>query len=237
MIEKVIEYTFKDKELLRQALTHKSYAIECHTAEHNERLEFLGDSVLGLIVAHYLFDNYPNEDEGHLSKIKSSIVSRTSLSRWAREINLGEYIYLGAGEKMTGGKKRTSILSNSIEAVIGAIYLDGGYEQAYNFVMKYLSKHSWEVIEKDYKSHLQEIIQKKHKIPPTYEIIRTEGPEHDKIFTIKVRIGKKVMGIGTGKNKKEAQQSAAKNALEHMKGLSSSGTAPLFGNEVQKNDS
>jgi ribonuclease-3 len=216
MIEEIIEYAFKDKELLRQALTHKSYAIECHTAVHNERLEFLGDSVLGLIVAHYLFINYPDEDEGHLSKIKSSLVSRTNLSKWAREINLGEYIYLGAGEKLTGGKKRNSILSNSIEAVIGAIYLDGGFDQARNFVMKWLSKHSWETIEKDHKSYLQEIVQKKCKIPPTYEIVRTEGPEHDKIFTVRVKIGKRVMGIGTGKNKKEAQQSAARNALEHM---------------------
>lgn len=214
MIEKVIGYTFKNKELLRQSLTHKSYAIESHTAEHNERLEFLGDSVLSLIVAHYLFAKYPNEDEGHLSKIKSSLVSRNSLFKWAKEINLGEYIYLGAGEKMTGGKKRASILSNSIEAIIGAIYLDGGYEQAYNFVMNYLSNHSWDTIEKDYKSYLQEIVQKKCKITPTYEIVQTEGPEHDKIFTVRVKIGKKVMGIGTGKNKKEAQQSAAKNALE-----------------------
>ncbi len=216
-VETVIGYKFKNKKLLKEALSHKSYSVEHGLKAHNERLEFLGDSILGLIVSYYLFDKYPEEDEGYLSKIKSYVVSKPSLTKWARVINLGEYIHLGIGETQSGGKKRSSILSNAIEAVIGAIYIDGGIQPATDFVIGWLSKQSFENEHRDYKSELQEIIQKRFKTPPDYEVLSTKGPEHAKIFTIKVKLKKKVLGIGTGKNKKEAEQEAAKSAFIHFR--------------------
>ncbi|MBU2530308.1 MAG: ribonuclease III [Elusimicrobia bacterium] len=216
-VETVIGYKFKNKKLLKEALTHKSYSAEHGLKAHNERLEFLGDSVLGLIVSYYLFDKYPSEDEGYLSKIKSYVVSKPSLTKWSKAINLGEYVNLGRGEEQSGGRKRSSILSNAIEAVIGAVYIDGGLEPAANFITNWLSNQSFENEHRDYKSELQEIIQKRFKTPPDYEVLSTEGPEHAKIFTVKVKLKKKVLGIGTGKNKKEAQQEAAKSAFIHFR--------------------
>ena len=216
-IETVIGYSFKNKELLKEALTHKSFSTERGQASQNERLEFLGDSVLGLIVSCYLFKDHPAQDEGYLSKVKSVLVSRTNLTCWAKDLNLGEHVFLGVGETQTGGKKRSSILSNCFEALLGAIYLDGGLEPATIFVQRWLGVQDLSgVEEQDYKSILQETIQKRHKKPPEYEIMRTEGPEHDKLFTVRVMIGKKVLGMGAGKNKKEAQQSAAKNAIDYL---------------------
>ncbi len=216
-VETVIGYKFKNKKLLKEALTHKSYSVEHGLKAYNERLEFLGDSILGLIVSYYLFDKYPAEDEGYLSKIKSYVVSKPSLAKWAKEINIGEYIHLGVGETQSGGKKRSSILSNAIEALIGAIYIDGGIEPAELFVKTWLNEQSFENEHRDYKSELQEIIQKRFKIPPDYEVLSTKGPEHAKTFTVKVKLKKKVLGIGTGKNKKEAQQEAAKSAFIHFR--------------------
>ncbi len=216
-IEKLIGYSFKNRELLKEALTHKSYSTERGQTLQNERFEFLGDSVLGLIVSYYLFAENPSQDEGYLSKVKSVLVSRANLARWADSLNLGEHIFLGVGEQQTGGKKRSSILSNSFEALIGAIYLDGGLEPAAVFVKRWL--HGVDMggmEEQDYKSVLQEIIQKRHKKPPEYEIISETGPEHDKVFAIRVLIGKKVLGMGSGKNKKEAQQAAASNAIDYL---------------------
>lgn len=215
-IEEIIGYRFKRKELLYEALTHKSYSAERGHAGHNERLEFLGDSVLGLIVSYYLFKECPNEDEGYLSKVKAVLVSRSNLALWAKELNLGEHIRLGIGETQTGGKKRTSILSNALEAVLGAIYLDGGLEPSIEFIKRWLHHNKLETVERDFKSTLQEIIQKRHKKPPEYEIMHTEGPEHDKIFTVLVKIGRKTLGLGVGKNKKEAQQAAAKSAMDYL---------------------
>jgi ribonuclease III len=216
-VETVIGYKFKNKKLLKEALTHKSYSVEHGLKAYNERLEFLGDSILGLIVSYYLFAKYPAEDEGYLSKIKSYVVSKPSLAKWAKEINIGEYIHLGVGETQSGGKKRSSILSNAIEALIGAIYIDGGIEPAGLFIKTWLNAQSFENEHRDYKSELQEIIQKRFKIPPDYEVLSTEGPEHAKTFTVKVKLKKKVLGIGTGKNKKEAQQEAAKSAFIHFR--------------------
>ncbi|OGS08692.1 MAG: ribonuclease III [Elusimicrobia bacterium RIFOXYA12_FULL_51_18] len=216
-IEKLIGYSFKNRELLKEALTHKSYSTERGQTLHNERFEFLGDSVLGLIVSYYLFVEHPSQDEGYLSKVKSVLVSRANLAHWADSLNLGEHVFLGVGEHQTGGGKRSSILSNSFEALIGAIYLDGGLEPAETFVKRWLhGQDMGGMEERDYKSVLQEIIQKRHKKPPEYEIISTVGPEHDKVFTIRVLIGKKVLGMGSGKNKKEAQQAAARNAIDYL---------------------
>lgn len=216
-IETVIGYDFTNKKLLKESLTHKSYSAEHGLKKHNERLEFLGDSILGLIVSSYLFDKYPSKDEGYLSKLKSYIVSRSHLTKWAKEINLGDYIHLGFGEDQSGGKKRSSILSNAIEAVIGAMYIDGGLIPVSNFTFDWLSKQSFENSYTDYKSDLQEIIQKKFKTPPDYEVINTSGPEHAKTFTVKVKLKNKVLGVGSGKNKKEAHQAAAKNAFAHFR--------------------
>ena len=215
-IEEIIGYSFLDKELLREALTHKSYSSEESFSSHNERLEFLGDSVLGLVAAYYLFKRHPGNNEGYLSKIKSALVSRPSLAKWAAAMGLGEHLLLGVGENLTGGKMRSSILSNALEALIGAVYIDGGLEPAEKIITAWLSTQTAELLETDYKSALQERIQKKHKTPPEYEVLGTQGPEHDKIFTMRVKIGKKILGLGSGKNKKEAEQSAAENALIYL---------------------
>ena len=216
-IEAAIGYSFRNRELLKEALTHKSFSTERGQVSHNERLEFLGDSVLGLIVSCYLFNEHPAQDEGYLSKIKSVLVSRANLACWAKDLNLGEHVFLGVGESQTGGKRRASILSNCYEALLGAIYLDGGLEPAAVFVRRRLGAQDLGGMEEqDYKSVLQETIQKRHKKPPEYEIMSTEGPEHDKVFTVRVLIGKKVLGMGAGKNKKEAQQVAAKNAIDYL---------------------
>ena len=215
-LEEVIGYKFRDKELLAEALTHKSHATEKGSLRHNERLEFLGDSVLGLVVSYYLFLKNPSEDEGFLSKTKSALVSRANLARWAELIGLGHYINLGAGEHLSGGSKRHSILANAMEAVLGAVYLDGGLPQAEKLIIPWLESQVPEKLDIDHKSGLQEIIQKAHKRPPDYELLSEAGPEHEKLFTVRVYLGKKTLGLGSGKNKKEAQQAAAKNALDYL---------------------
>lgn len=215
-LEEVIGYRFRDKELLAEALTHKSHATERGVLRHNERLEFLGDSVLGLVVSYYLFLKNPSEDEGFLSKTKSAIVSRANLARWAELIGLGHYINLGAGEHLSGGSKRHSILANAMEAVLGAVYLDGGIPHAEKLIIPWLESQVPGKLDIDHKSILQEIIQKTHKRPPDYELLSETGPEHEKLFAVRVCLGKKTLGLGSGKNKKEAQQSAARNALDFL---------------------
>ncbi|MCM2267612.1 MAG: ribonuclease III [Elusimicrobiales bacterium] len=215
-LEEVIGYRFRDKELLAEALTHKSHATEQGSPRHNERLEFLGDSVLGLVVSYYLFLKNPSEDEGFLSKTKSAMVSRANLARWAETLNLGRHLSLGAGEHLSGGSHRHSILANALEAVLGAVYLDGGLSCAEKIIIPWVEGQAPEKLDADNKSALQELIQKKHKRPPDYELMTETGPEHDKVFTVRVHLGKKTLGLGTGKNKKEAQQAAAKNALDYL---------------------
>lgn len=215
-LEEVIGYKFRDKELLAEALTHKSHATEHAAVRHNERLEFLGDSILGLIVSYYLFLKNPSENEGFLSKTKSALVSRANLARWAEAIGLGHHLYLGAGEHLSGGSKRHSILANALEAVLGAVYLDGGLAPVEKLVIPWLEGQAPESLDPDYKSSLQELIQKRHKRPPDYELMSEAGPEHSKLFTIRVCLGKKTLGLGSGKNKKEAQQAAARNALDYL---------------------
>ena len=217
-LEAVIGYRFRSPGLLKQALSHKSFASESGSGADNERLEFLGDSVLAAVVAHQLFAEYPDEAEGPLSKKKSILVSRPSLAAWGEEIGLGAHLYLGVGEETTGGRTRQSLLANAVEAVIGAIYLDGGYEAAAKFVRHWCAQKHGSLLETDHKSRLQELLQKRHKAPPTYELSAADGPDHDKTFSIIVRIGPRELGRGTGKNKKEAEQAAARDALSRMKG-------------------
>jgi ribonuclease-3 len=216
-IEEIINYTFHDKELIKEALTHKSYAGEKRRVKHNERLEFLGDSVLGLAAADYIYRCRPGVEEGVLSKVKSSVVSRKNLFLWAYGLGLGKFLNLGAGEEATGGRARESILSNAMEALIGAVYLDGGYAEAKRIVDGLITAHENDRTGEDWKSRLQEYAQKTYKTVPHYEVTQTVGPEHDKIFTVAVSAGKKELAQGKGKNKKLAEQDAAKNALDNLR--------------------
>ena len=212
-IEKIIGYTFVDEELIKEALTHKSYAGENRRVKHNERLEFLGDSVLGLAAADYIYRGHPADEEGVLSKIKSALVSRKNLFLWASGLGLGRFLHLGAGEEAAGGRERESILSNAMEALIGAVYLDGGYGAAKKIVDGLIASHEDGELGVDWKSRLQELVQKINKTVPRYEVIQTVGPEHDKVFTVSVSAGKKELARGKGRNKKLAEADAAKNAL------------------------
>lgn len=212
-LEKKIRIRFRNRKLLEEAFTHKSYAIENGGGICNERLEFLGDSVIAAAVAHFLFDRFPLVDEGRLSKMKSQIVSRNNLSVWAEELKLGDFLFLSQGEEATGGRSRESLLGNVYEALVGAIFLDQGFETAQKFILKHLSKRK-RIIETDYKSRLQELVQKKYKITPTYVVINESGPDHAKQFTLEVRLHKKVLGVGEGRSKKEAEQEAAREALK-----------------------
>ncbi|NIP32262.1 MAG: ribonuclease III [Candidatus Dadabacteria bacterium] len=216
MIEEKLQYKFKDNNLLKTALTHSSYANE-YSVESNERLEFLGDSILGCVVSKILYQKFPDSSEGELSKIKGAIVSRSNFAKYALDLKLNEQILLGKGEESTGGKERDSNLSGAFEAVIGAIYLDAGYRKSYQIISKLVkSTISNKEFFSDNKTKLQEITQKKFKQIPKYNIIREEGPPHNKIFFVEVKVSSEILGNGIGKNKKEAEQSAAKEALNRL---------------------
>ncbi len=214
-LEDVISYHFRDQKLLKEALSHKSHASESQSTVHNERLEFLGDSILSAVVAHELYVRYPEDAEGGLSKKKAHLVSRPSLAHWAGELGLGSHLLLGVGEDSSGGRTRASLLSNVFEALIGAIYIDGGYAAAAAFIRDCLNRRRPEA-EADYKSLLQEMLQKKYKAPPSYETTSSEGPEHNKTFKVRVHFGKRTLGHGEGKSKKEAEQAAACDALKNL---------------------
>ena len=216
-LEKILGVKFKNKALLEEALTHKSFAMErAGKIPFNERLEFLGDSVLSSAVAHYLFERYPDVDEGRLSQLKSMLVSRPSLTVWGRDIEVGKYLRLSEGENATGGRERDSILGNAMEALLGAMYLEAGFDQTKVFIDKLLSKRK-RLVTSDHKSKLQEWAQKKYKIPPNYVVSRSSGPDHAKTFEMNVTMGSDILGSGAGKSKKEAEQAAARDALRKIK--------------------
>ena len=217
-LEKRINYTFKDKELLSVALTHSSFANEREGEKYNERLEFLGDSVLGIITAEYLFKNHKDFPEGALSKTRAALVCESSLYEFAKEIGLGSYLRLGKGEIRTGGYNRPSILADAFEALIAAIYLDGGMKKAEAFVLPFIKKAQPGAIKinKDYKTQLQEIIQKNPGEILEYVLVDESGPDHDKRFTVEVHLNSNVIGKGVGKSKKQAEQNAAGQVLELM---------------------
>lgn len=216
-LEKILGVKFKNTALLEEALTHKSFAMEQGgKVAFNERLEFLGDSVLSSAVAHYLFNRYPDVDEGRLSQLKSMLVSRPSLTVWGREIEVGKYLRLSDGENTTGGRDRDSIVGNAMEALLGALYLEAGYEKTQKFIDKLLAKRK-RLVTADHKSRLQEWAQKKYKIPPSYVVSRSFGPDHAKTFEINVAISNEILGSGSGKSKKEAEQAAARDALKRIK--------------------
>lgn len=216
--EKVIGYEFKNKSLLETALTHSSYANERQTGkECNERLEFLGDSVLGVITADYFYHNLAHLPEGEMTKKRAACVCEKSLYGFAKEINLGKYLLLGRGEENTGGRNRASILADAFEAVIAAIYLDGGLESVRGFVLGFIKKAAEKQLSiRDYKTELQEVIQKNPNEHLSYVLVGESGPDHDKRFEVEVLLNSNVIGCGIGKSKKLAEQQAAQQALELM---------------------
>jgi len=217
-LERKLGYSFKDKGLLKRALIHRSFAFEKETGENYEVLEFLGDAVIGLIVSEELIKRFPEKSEGELSQIRSFLVSEPSLSELAKTIDLGKFLYLGRGEKRSGGSRKSSLLCDVFEAVFGALYLDAGFEKAKEvFKKKFLNK-LWEILEnavtyKDFKSYLQEITQKEFKELPSYTLLEAEGPEHEKTFKVECRV-RDLRTVGTGRSKKAAEQEAAKEMLK-----------------------
>lgn len=220
-LSKVLAYDFKDKDLIKTAITHTSFANEARgRVDHNERLEFLGDSVLSLSVSEFIYKTYPKLPEGSMTKLRAGVVSEFTLAKIAKSMGLGKYLRLGKGEQINGGRHRDSILADAFEAIIAAIYLDGGLEPAKEFVIRQLadsiknlskSDGSW-----DSKTLLQELLQVSNKADIKYEIIAEDGPDHNKSFTAQISNNGKIIGTGQGKSKKEAEQMAAYNALKKI---------------------
>lgn len=220
-LETKLNYKFNKIKLLESALIHSSYANEVRGNTHsNERLEFLGDSVLSIIVSEHIYNKYPNMPEGELTRLRASLVCEKSLCAFSRELGIGEFLKLGKGEDKNGGRERDSILADAFEAVLASIYLDGGMAAArkhvMNTVLRDLKHHCDEDTFKDYKTTLQEIIQRNPEESVTYILIDESGPDHDKSFTVEVHLNSNTIGTGTGKSKKQAEQMAAKQALKLM---------------------
>ncbi len=220
-LQKKLGYTFKDEKLLQTALTHSSYANEAKgRGVCNERLEFLGDSVLGMVTAEYLYSHCPQVAEGGLTKQRAALVCEKALAGYARELGLGDCLRLGHGEKRTGGDKRPSILSDAFESVLAAVYLDGGMEPAkalvLRFVVKEMESHKAVPGFHDYKTALQEIIQQNPEEQLEYLLVEESGPDHDKHFVVEVHLNSNPIGRGGGRSKKEAEQQAAREALRLM---------------------
>lgn len=219
-LEKTIGYEFKNQTLLFHALTHSSYANEKHwdKAKCNERLEFLGDAVLEVASSEFLFRHYPSMPEGEMTKLRASLVCEPTLAYCAEQIDLGDYLYLGKGEDLTGGRKRPSVVSDALEAVIGAIYLDGGLANAKEFIYRFiLNDIEHKQLFYDSKTILQEMVQAEFKEPLAYELIREEGPDHNKSFEVCAKIGGREVGRGTGRTKKAAEQLAAYRGICEVK--------------------
>lgn len=218
--ESAIGYSFNNREYILEALTHSSYSNENRQFKYNERMEFLGDSVLGLVISDHIFKKEKKVPEGELTKLRANIVCEGSLSEAAKKINLGEYILLGRGEEATGGRERKSILADAFEAVIAAIYLDGGIENAAIFILKNLSNIIKDSIDgkifRDYKTQLQEELQKNGASNIWYKLLEENGPDHNKTFKMMVGVDEKELGVGEGKSKKEAEQVAAKAAIAYL---------------------
>ncbi|HPL64625.1 MAG TPA: ribonuclease III [Syntrophales bacterium] len=221
--ETTLGYAFEHIELLYQALTHRSYLNENPDPEKedNERLEFLGDAVLDLCITDILMRNFPDYSEGHLSKMRAAIVNEQHLAEVARHARIGEFIMLGRGEEMSGGRAKNSILSNSLEAVVGAIYMDRGFDPALDYIRRtfepFMDRWVRHPVYKDYKTYLQEFSQNRYKTMPKYTLVHEHGPDHEKIFHIRLTISDVLTAIGVGKSKKEAEQRAAKMAFEELR--------------------
>ena len=220
IFEKKVEIFFDDENLLRTALTHSSFAHQYKNVEHKERLEFLGDSVLQLTITEYLFIKYSHKSEGELTKIRSLIVCENSLFQIAKNLELASYIRMSKGEELTGGRERASLLADAVEAVIASIYLDKGLEVAKKFILDYFDPIIKKAIKNeiilDFKTRLQELLQKKGEVEISYNLIKFEGPPHRRKFFIDVFINNENFGSGEGYSKKEAEQNAARKALEKL---------------------
>jgi len=221
-LQKKIHYRFKSLHLLDQGLRHKSFVHETFQGDgqDNERLEFLGDAILDLVISHLIMERHPEYAEGNLSRLRAAVVNEVRLAKIARELALGEYLLLGKGEEMTGGRGKNSILAASLEALLAAVYLDGGYKKAFRVISQLFSLHlgmaEEEGFYQDFKTKLQEISQETLKAIPRYLLVKEFGPDHDKVFGVKVLIQEKVVGAGAGKSKKEAEQRAAKRTLRNL---------------------
>ena len=219
-LQKYIGYDFKDISYLKTALTHSSYANEMHMhALCNERLEFLGDSVLSIVVSDYIFRRFPNMAEGELTKLRSYLVCEKTLSRFSKNLNVGDYLILSHGERNLNGHERPSILADAFESIIAAIYLDGGLDEARKFILRFVKPEADNPKQKsfkDYKTTLQEIIQKNPEEHLEYIVTGESGPDHNKHFTVELHLNSNVIGKGGGRSKKEAEQQAAREALELM---------------------
>ncbi len=219
-LQQVLGVSFKDPSLLEQALVHSSYINEnpALATTSNERLEFLGDAILGLIIAEKLYRDFPGLNEGEMTRLRSSLVCRDSLSAIASTIGLGGYLYLGKGEETSGGRTKLTNLAAATEAVIAAVYLDRGLATTRRFVLRLFDTELKRIASRravaDYKSQLQELAQAKWKVPPVYQLLEAVGPDHDKRFTVEVRVGRSVLGRGSGKSKRAAEAEAARMALE-----------------------
>ncbi|MDO8644221.1 MAG: ribonuclease III [bacterium] len=226
-LEKNIGCSFRDKELLTRAITHKSYANEAGFSFgcDNERLEFLGDAVLELTISQALMEKFPHLPEGDLSKMRAGIVNEKQLADMARSLNLGDFLLLGKGEEQTGGRNKNSLLADAYEAVLGAIYQDRGFKKAFELIHAHYESSLPEgpdsVFYQDYKTLLQEKVQSHFRQAPRYRLAREYGPDHDKTFEVNLFVQEKIYGVGTGKNKKEAEQEAARMALEQIEGETS----------------
>ncbi len=214
LFEKTAGIRFRKIDFLNLAFCHRSFANETsQETDNNEKLEFLGDSVLGVIVSEYLFKNFPDKSEGHLARIKSFVVSENSLDQIARNLKVDNFILIGKGEEYSGGRSKKAILADCMEAIIGAYYLDSGFKAVRQFILNNIIPEINKVLEdrhkKDYKTLLQEYVQKRFKCYPKYVMVKKTGPDHDKTFWIEVKINDKTYGPGKGKNKKEAEQKAA----------------------------
>lgn len=213
--EKNIGYTFKNKDLLKTALTHSSFANENKfVIPYNERLEFLGDAVLQLVVSEKLFKEHPDMPEGKMSRRRAALVCEEALAGYSRQIKLGDFLLLGKGEENNGGRQRPSILADAFEAVTGAIFLDGDINTAKKFILRFIDEAHASL--SDYKTRLQEIIQQNPGERLSYEVVDEKGPDHDKVFKVQVLLNSNVIGHGTGKSKKAAEQAAAREALRLM---------------------
>lgn len=213
----------KNLNLLETALTHPTYSYENNLTENNQRLEFLGDTVLSLIIVDYLYAMYPNKQEGELSKIKSVVVSGETLAQGARKFKLYDYLLIGKGEEKVGGRYRDSVLADAFEALLAAIYLDLGFEKVKEYVFQILKDIIEEIVTKgvkDYKTILQELLQKDYKKSVDYKVLAEKGPDHDKVFTVGLIWEEQVIAIGLGKSKKEAERQGAKIAIEYFLNMS-----------------
>jgi len=220
-LQKNIDVTFQDKELLTRAFVHRSHLNEAHDMHiSNERLEFLGDAVLSFLTSHYLYEQYPDFPEGTLTNIRSSLVKTNSLADASRTLHVGDLLLLSHGEESSGGRNNPSLLADAFEALLGAIYLDQGIETAKNFLTKFLFPKAKTVVDNksyvDYKSLLQELIQQESRVSPTYQVKKSEGPDHAKTFWVEATADGRVLGAGSGKSKQDAEQAAALAALEKM---------------------